>query len=59
MKKLRSGNTLKDNAKIKSNYIYNKYSLSCFSDDSSLLIDHLNGEPGVYSSTYAGVQEMI
>lgn len=50
-----SGNTLKDNAKIKSNYIYNKYSLSCFSDDSGLLIDHLNGEPGVYSSTYAGV----
>ena len=50
-----SGNTLKDNAKIKSNYIYNKYSLSCFSDDSGLLIDNLNGEPGVYSSTYAGV----
>ena len=50
-----SGNNLKDNAKIKSNYIYNKYSLSCFSDDSGLLIDHLNGEPGVYSSTYAGV----
>lgn len=50
-----SGNTLKDNAKIKSNYIYNKYSLSCFSDDSGLLIDHLNGEPGVNSSTYAGV----
>ena len=50
-----SGNTLKDNAKIKSNYIYDKYSLSCFSDDSGLLIDHLNGEPGVYSSTYAGV----
>ena len=50
-----SGNTLKDNAKIKSNYIFNKYSLSCFSDDSGLLIDYLNGEPGVYSSTYAGV----
>ena len=50
-----SGNTLKDNAKIKSNYIYNKYSLSCFSDDSGLFIDHLNDEPGVYSSTYAGV----
>ena len=50
-----SGKTLKDNAKIKSNYIFNKYSLSCFSDDSGLLIDYLNGEPGVYSSTYAGV----
>ena len=50
-----SGNTLKDNAKIKSNYIFSKYSLSCFSDDSGLLIDYLNGEPGVYSSTYAGV----
>ena len=50
-----NGNTLKDNAKIKSDYIYNKYSLFCFSDDSGLLIDHLDGEPGVYSSVYAGV----
>ena len=50
-----SGKTLEENAKIKSDYIYDKYSLFCFSFDSGLIIDYLNGEPGVYSSDYAGV----
>ena len=49
-----NGKTLEDNAKIKSDYIYDKYSLFCFSDDSGLMIDYLNGEPGIYSSEYAG-----
>lgn len=49
-----TGSTLEENAAIKSKYIYNKYHLNCFGDDSGLVIDALNGEPGVYSARYAG-----
>src|SRR6202012_5164254 len=49
-----TGITFRENAAIKSNYIYNKYHLNCFGDDSGLEIDALNGEPGVYSGRYAG-----
>ncbi|MDB5117081.1 MAG: Non-canonical purine pyrophosphatase [Mucilaginibacter sp.] len=49
-----TGTTFRQNASIKSNYIYNKYKLNCFGDDSGLEIDALNGEPGVYSARYAG-----
>jgi XTP/dITP diphosphohydrolase len=49
-----TGSTFRENASIKSNYIYQKYNLNCFGDDSGLEIDALNGEPGVYSARYAG-----
>jgi len=49
-----TGLTFRENASIKSNYIYHKYHLNCFGDDSGLEIDALNGEPGVYSARYAG-----
>jgi XTP/dITP diphosphohydrolase len=49
-----TGTTFKENASIKSHYIYQKYKLNCFGDDSGLEIDALNGEPGVYSARYAG-----
>ena len=49
-----TGTTFAANASIKSHYIYSKYQLSCFGDDSGLEIDALNGEPGVYSARYAG-----
>jgi XTP/dITP diphosphohydrolase len=49
-----TGITFKENASIKSRYIYNNYQLSCFGDDSGLIVDALNGEPGVYSARYAG-----
>jgi len=49
-----TGSSFEENAAIKSNYVYNKYHLNCFGDDSGLVIDALNGEPGVYSARYAG-----
>ena len=49
-----TGTTFRDNASLKSQHIYQKYSLNCFGDDSGLAIDALNGEPGVYSARYAG-----
>ncbi|MDB5005683.1 MAG: Non-canonical purine pyrophosphatase [Mucilaginibacter sp.] len=48
------GKTFRENASIKSHYIHNKYSLNCFSDDSGLSVDALNGEPGVFSARYSG-----
>lgn len=49
-----TGNTLMDNASIKSLTIYKKYNIDCFSDDTGLLVDALDGRPGVYSARYAG-----
>jgi XTP/dITP diphosphohydrolase len=49
-----TGTTFSENASIKSYFIYQKYHLNCFGDDSGLEIDALGGEPGVYSARYAG-----
>ena len=49
-----TGTTFRENASLKSNYIYEKYGIDCFGDDSGLSIDALHGEPGVYSARYAG-----
>jgi XTP/dITP diphosphohydrolase len=46
--------TIEENASEKSFYIYNRYKIDCFADDTGLEIDALNGEPGVYSARYAG-----
>jgi len=47
-------NTIEGNASQKANYIYEKYKINCFADDTGLMIDALNGAPGVYSARYAG-----
>lgn len=49
-----TGNTLSENASIKSQFIYTNYQINCFSDDTGLEVDALNGAPGVYSARYAG-----
>lgn len=49
-----TGKTLKQNAKIKSDFIYKNYNTNCFADDSGLEIDSLKGLPGVYSARFAG-----
>ncbi len=49
-----TGNTLEENALIKARYLYQKYNLDCFADDTGLEIETLNNEPGVYSARYAG-----
>jgi XTP/dITP diphosphohydrolase len=46
--------TLEGNALLKAQTIFKKTNLNCFADDSGLLVDALNGEPGVYSARYAG-----
>jgi XTP/dITP diphosphohydrolase len=49
-----TGATFHENASLKSRFIYNKYHVNCFGDDSGLEIEALNGEPGVFSARYAG-----
>lgn len=46
--------TLEKNATEKSQTIYTLTGLSCFSEDTGLEIEALNGEPGVKSARYAG-----
>ena len=49
-----TGATLVDNALQKARYVYEKWGVDCFADDTGLEIVALNGEPGVYSARYAG-----
>ena len=49
-----TGKTLKQNAKIKSDFIFNNFGINCFADDTGLEIDSLNGRPGIYSARFAG-----
>ncbi len=46
--------SLEGNAAQKAFFIYNRFGLDCFADDTGLEIDALQGEPGVYSARYAG-----
>ncbi|WP_047245109.1 non-canonical purine NTP diphosphatase [Maribacter thermophilus] len=49
-----TADTLKGNAKLKADYVSKTYQLPCFADDTGLLVNALNGAPGVYSARYAG-----
>ncbi|MBN2523031.1 MAG: RdgB/HAM1 family non-canonical purine NTP pyrophosphatase [Bacteroidales bacterium] len=46
--------TLEGNAIEKANYIFKKYSLPCFADDTGLEVQALNNRPGILSARYAG-----
>jgi len=46
--------TLEANAQLKADYITHHYGISCFADDTGLIIDALNGAPGVHSARFAG-----
>ena len=46
--------TLEGNSLEKAEFIYKNYGLDCISDDTGLEVVALDGEPGVYSSRYAG-----
>ncbi len=46
--------TLEENAVEKSSTIHRLFGKNCFSEDTGLEVDALNGEPGVRSARYAG-----
>lgn len=49
-----TGDTFAENAGQKSSYVYERYHIDCFADDSGLEIDALDAEPGVNSAHYSG-----
>lgn len=51
-----TGKTLEENAKLKADFVTKNYGYPCFADDTGLVVDALNGDPGVYSARYAGEQ---
>jgi XTP/dITP diphosphohydrolase len=46
--------TIEGNSLQKASYVYEKYKISCFADDTGLEVNALNGAPGVVSARYAG-----
>lgn len=53
-----TGATLRENALIKAQFIYDTFGMDCFADDSGLEVEALNGAPGVYSARYAGKEQI-
>jgi len=49
--------TLEGNALLKAQYIWERFHLPCFADDTGLEVDALGGAPGVYSARYAGEEQ--
>ena len=49
-----NGKTFTENALIKAQTLTDLYKIPVLADDSGLVVDSLNGEPGVYSARYAG-----
>ena len=49
-----TGDFIEENAQIKARYVKEHYGFDCFSDDTGLEIDAMNGEPGVRSARFAG-----
>lgn len=48
--------TIEGNSRQKAEWVCAHYGVDCFSDDTGLEVEALNGEPGVRSARYAGEQ---
>jgi XTP/dITP diphosphohydrolase len=46
--------TLEGNALLKARYVRDRYGLDCFSEDTGLEVEALDGAPGVITARYAG-----
>lgn len=49
-----TSDTLEGNSLIKARWVKERYGKDCFADDTGLLVDALDGRPGVMSARYAG-----
>lgn len=49
-----TADTLEGNALIKARWVKERYGYDCFADDTGLMVDALDGAPGVYSARFAG-----
>ena len=50
-----TGKTFKENALLKAKSAYKATGKICVADDSGISVDILNGEPGIYSARYSGI----
>ena len=50
-------NTLEENAKQKAEFVFRTFGKPCFSEDAGLEVEMLDGEPGVRSARYAGLDK--
>lgn len=48
------GKTFEENAEIKAKYCFEKTGIPSIGDDSGLVVEALNGRPGIFSARYAG-----
>jgi XTP/dITP diphosphohydrolase len=48
--------TIEGNSRQKAEYVWKKYKVDCFADDTGLEVFALDGAPGVISARYAGVK---
>lgn len=48
------GQSFEENALIKAKYCFEKTGIPCVGDDSGLVVEALDGRPGIYSARYAG-----
>lgn len=46
--------TIGENSREKARFVNENFGIDCFADDTGLVVDALNGEPGVKSARYAG-----
>ncbi|MDO5695596.1 MAG: RdgB/HAM1 family non-canonical purine NTP pyrophosphatase [Eubacteriales bacterium] len=51
---IENGKTFEENAVIKARTVCDQVNRLTLADDSGLVIDYLNGEPGIYSARYLG-----
>ena len=51
---LETEDTIEGNALLKADHINKKFEINCFSDDTGLFVDSLDGQPGVKSARFAG-----
>ncbi len=51
-----TGNSLDENAYEKARFIFDKFGINTFADDTGLEVETLNNEPGIFSARYAGEQ---
>lgn len=52
-----TGTTFAENALLKAETYSQQFQVPVLADDSGLTVDALNGEPGVYSARYAGLEK--
>ncbi|MGP4071357.1 XTP/dITP diphosphatase [Piscibacillus sp. B03] len=52
-----TGTTFEENARLKADTYSKTYNIPVMADDSGLAVDALNGDPGIYSARYAGLEK--